>query len=101
MDPISLYSSISSVGNLPTGIQTPAGAKGEGFGSALTRALEGVNDAQKKADHLAKEFQLENPEVSLEEAVIASQKANIAFQSLLQARNKVVSAYQEIMNMPV
>lgn len=79
----------------------PAGDKSGDFSGVLKSAIEGVDAAQKRADTLAREFQLENPEVGLEETMVAVQKANIAFQALVQARNKIVSAYQEIMNMPV
>jgi flagellar hook-basal body complex protein FliE len=93
---------------LPTsGLPAPASptspGKGEGgdFGSIFAKAIDGVNAAQKRAETLQREFQMENPEVGLEETVIAAQKANIHFQALVQARNKIVAAYQEIMNMPV
>ena len=72
-----------------------------GFGDALKRALDGVNASQAQADTLTREFQMEKSSVSLEETMVAVTKANIAFQALLQVRNKVVSAYQEIMNMQV
>jgi flagellar hook-basal body complex protein FliE len=84
-----------------SGATAPAKLEGGDFSSALTRAIDGVNASQKRAETLQREFQLENPEVGLEETMVAVQKANIAFQSLVQARNKLVSAYQEIMNMPV
>jgi flagellar hook-basal body complex protein FliE len=85
----------------PTGWTTPAKGGGGEFGSIFAKAVEGVNASQKRAETLAREFQMENPEVGLEETVIAAQKANIEFQALVQARNKIVAAYQEVMNMPV
>jgi flagellar hook-basal body complex protein FliE len=89
--------------SLPTfgGATAPAKVDGGDFSSALTRAIDGVNASQKRAETLQREFQLENPEVGLEETMVAVQKANIGFQALVTARNKLVSAYQEIMNMPV
>lgn len=87
---------------MPGAAASSGGAKaGEGFSSALKQALEGVNAAQMNADGLAREFQLDNSNVSLEETMVAMQKANISFQAVVQVRNKLVAAYQDIMNMPV
>jgi flagellar hook-basal body complex protein FliE len=44
---------------------------------------------------------LGDPTVSLEDSMIAMQKANITFQAAVQVRNKVVAAYQDIMNLPI
>lgn len=80
---------------------TPAAAAKPDFGAAFTRALDGVNAMQKQSEVMTREFQLDNPKVSLEETMVATQKASISFQALIQVRNKLVSAYQDIMNMPV
>jgi flagellar hook-basal body complex protein FliE len=44
---------------------------------------------------------MENPDVGLEETMIAMQKASLGFQAAVQVRNKVVQAYNDIMNMNV
>ena len=54
-----------------------------------------------EASRLQREVQLDNPTVSLEETMVAMQKAQIGFQATLQVRNRLVSAYSEIMNMQV
>lgn len=77
------------------------GVTGGGFADALKNALDGVARTQKAAEELSTELQLGNPAVSLEETVIAQAKANIAFQAVVQTRNRLVSAYQDIMNMQV
>ncbi len=77
-----------------------AGQSG-GFGAALARAIEQVDGAQQEASTHARRFQLGDPAASLEETMISMQKANISFQALVQVRNRVVSAYHDIMNMPV
>lgn len=82
-----------------TGSAAPA-APGA-FGTALRSALDQVSQAQKSSTSLAQRFQLGDPAVSLEETVIASQKASLAFQAALQVRNRVAQAYQEIMQMNV
>jgi len=71
------------------------------FSAVLKGALEQVNEVQSKSDTLAREFQLGNPGVSLEETLIAGQKSSLSFQFLLQVRNKVLTAYNDIMNMPM
>jgi flagellar hook-basal body complex protein FliE len=98
MDPISVQ---PVAGAFAPAAAAPSASRGGGFSEVLSRAIDGVDAAQKRADTLSREFQLENPDVSLEETMVAVQKANISFQALVQARNKIVAAYQEIMNMPV
>ena len=50
---------------------------------------------------MQRQVQLGNPTVSLEETMVAMQKSQIGFQATMQVRNKLVSAYSEIMNMTV
>jgi flagellar hook-basal body complex protein FliE len=80
--------------------QAPAADKAS-FGDAIKQALNVVSTTQTKATGLAQEFQLGNPQVSLEDTVITAQKASLSFQAAVQFRNRVVQAYQEIMNMNV
>jgi flagellar hook-basal body complex protein FliE len=77
----------------------PAGASG--FAEALGKALSSVNEAQQRAEATARQFQLNDPNVTLEETMIAMQTANVSFQSLVQVRNRLLSAYHEIMNLQV
>ena len=79
------------------------GAKVEGpsFQTAFSSALKGVSQAQNQATSLQREVQFDNPTVSLEETMIAMQKAQLGFQSAVQVRNKLVQAYTDIMNMQV
>jgi len=71
------------------------------FASALKASLDQVNGAQKKSEDMAKRFALGDDSVNLSDVMINSQKANIAFQATVQVRNKLVSAYHDIMNMQV
>jgi len=71
------------------------------FSDALKSSLDQVNQIQKDAEKLGKNFALGDDSVSLSDVMIAGQKANIAFQATIQVRNKLVSAYQDIMNMQV
>ena len=72
-----------------------------GFSSALKGALQSVSAAQNRSSELQREVQLENPSVSLEETMVAIQKAQIGFQATLHVRNRMVQAYTDIMNMQV
>lgn len=76
-------------------------AGGADFSAAFKQALLKVSGGQTAADELQQRFQLNDPAVSLEETMIATQAANISFQALVQVRNKLVSAYHDIMNMQV
>lgn len=76
-------------------------AKPAEFGSLLSKAIDTVNQYQMEAGKAATQIETGDGGVSLVKAMIASQKSNIAFQSTVQVRNKLVSAYQDIMNMPI
>jgi len=71
------------------------------FSSAMTNALKAVSGQQLEAQKLQHEFQLGNPNVSLEETMIQMQKAQIGFQAALTVRNRFVQAYTDVMNMQV
>lgn len=72
-----------------------------GFSGALKGALQSVSAAQNKSSGMQREVQMENPSVSLEETMVAIQKAQIGFQATLHVRNRMVQAYTDIMNMQV
>jgi flagellar hook-basal body complex protein FliE len=77
------------------------GSASKGFEGALTSALQSVSQAQNFATTLQQQVQMENPKVSLEETMVAIQKAQIGFQATLHVRNRMVQAYTDIMNMQV
>ncbi len=71
------------------------------FSDALKASLNQVNKVQNEAEQLGKSFAMGDDSVSLSDVMIAGQKANISFQATVQVRNKLVSAYHDIMNMQV
>jgi flagellar hook-basal body complex protein FliE len=71
------------------------------FADALKNTLDGVSAAQGKAEAQGKAFALGDDSVSLSDVMVSMQKASIGFQATVQVRNKLVSAYHEIMNMQV
>lgn len=85
-----------SMGSSPTvGSDVAAG----GFAGELRKSLERISSAQEHAYGQAEAFEMGKPGVALNDVMVDMQKANIGFQTGLQVRNKVVAAYQEIMNM--
>lgn len=75
--------------------------EGAGFQQALTQALGAVSKSQNESSALQREVQLDNPNVSIEQTMVAMQKAQIGFSAALQVRNKMVQAYSDIMQMQV
>lgn len=86
---------------LKTGTAQISGASTNGFSGVLQSALNSVSQTQNQAEGLQREVQMENPKVSLEETMVAIQKAQIGFQATLHVRNRMVQAYTDIMNMQV
>jgi len=78
-----------------------AAGGGSDFASSLDAALKAVSRGQVQADELQRQFAQQNPDVGLEDAVVAMSKANISFAAALQVRNRLVQAYDQVMNMPV
>jgi flagellar hook-basal body complex protein FliE len=71
------------------------------FSAMLKQSIDTVNSTQMKSAGLSKSFEMGEPEVTLAEVMIASQKASVSFQAMLQVRNKLVNAYEDVMNMPM
>ncbi len=71
------------------------------FSTVFKQSLDQVNNSQQHSAKLMQDFEMGAPSANLTEAMISMQKANISLQYTLQVRNKLVMAYQDIMNMPV
>lgn len=71
------------------------------FSALLKGAIDHVNDIQSQAGQLEEAFEAGDPNVNLVEVMVALQKANVSFQAMTEVRNKLVSAYRDIMNMPI
>ncbi len=76
-------------------------ASGADFGLALKSAIDQVNTAQQQAQQMAEGFASGQENVNVQDVMINLQKASLSFQQMVQVRNKLVSAYQDVMNMPV
>jgi len=71
------------------------------FSAMLKSAVDHVNGIQKHAGALQTAVEMGDRSVSISDAMIASQKAGVAFSATVEVRNKFVEAYKEIMSMPV
>jgi flagellar hook-basal body complex protein FliE len=80
---------------------TPTQTQRDAFSNLLKNAIDTVNTNQQQANELATAMQKGDPNVQISEVMVSLQKANISFQAMVEVRNKLVSAYQEIMNMQV
>lgn len=80
---------------------SPASATAPTFGTMFSQAINKVAETQQSASTLTKSFEQGDPGVSLTQVMVATQKASVSFQAMTQVRNKLVEAYQEVMNMQV
>jgi len=71
------------------------------FGEMLKNAIDGVNEAGMKSGQMQTAFEQGDPNVSLTQVMVSMQKASVSFQAMTQVRNRLVSAYEDIMNMPI
>ena len=104
LKPFDFNQAVARAGLRPDGqplAKPTAAVDAAGFRGAMADALKSVSASQNEAQRMQREFSLDNPTVSLEETMIAMQKAQIGFQATLQVRNRLVQAYSDIMNMPV
>ena len=100
----------SSILNQNEALQRAAGRGGAGgvdsaagtpdFGSAISAALQQVNTQQSKASELTEAYERGDTH-DIVSVMIERQKASLGFETTLQVRNKLLSAYRDIMNMPV
>lgn len=85
----------------PADSAAAGGASGVDFAQVLKSSIEQVNQTQQQAQKMTEEFASGDPNANLHEVMISLQKANVSFQEMVQVRNKLVSAYQDIMNIQV
>jgi len=89
------------------GVAGAAGAAGSAapggvdFSQVLKSTIDQVNQAQQEAQNISQDFASGNSNANLHEVMIALQKANVSFQEMVQVRNKLVTAYQDVMNIQV
>ena len=81
---------------------TPEAVQGQGnFSNLMQDSIREVNAAMQESRAMTTRFEMGDPSVSLAEVMVNSQKAGLQFQAVAEIRNRVLSAYNEVMNMPV
>ena len=91
-------SSQSRAGTAPGAVQQSGPSE---FANILSKGIDQVNQTDQRATQLSAAFQRGDPGVELPQVMLEMQKATVSFRALTEVRNRLVSAYQEIMNMQV
>ena len=100
LDRSNLLQDVHKAGQGAPSVDGPAATPTGGFGAALSDALNGVAASQENADTLSAGY--ERGEVTdIAKVMLARQEAGVAFEATLQVRNRLLSAYQDIMRMGV
>ena len=74
---------------------------GSSFAGMMQQAIDQVNQSQMQAKELGQALEMGDPNVDIAEVMVAVQKSSVSFQALTEVRNKLLTAYQDVMNMPV
>lgn len=90
----------AAAGQRPASAETGS-AQGPDFAALLKESIDNVNRASQQASAMAQAYERGEDGVELVEVMVAMQKASLSFEAMKQVRNKLLTAYNEIMNMPV
>jgi flagellar hook-basal body complex protein FliE len=106
MNSIAMQGSIAQLRALAASAQgvgsaSAPSATGAAFGEILQNTLASVNAEQTSAAAQATAYLKGDPDVSLAQVMISAEKASLSFEAVSQTRNKLLSAYRDIMNMPL
>ncbi len=82
-------------------ISAPDPERPSEFSSLLKTSIDKVNEIQQQAGEMAQRFDAGDKTVNLSDVMINLQKASVSFQAMTQIRNRLVNAYQEVMNMQI
>ena len=93
--------SVGGVGGVGAAGAAGAPVAGTDFAKVLKNSIDGVNARQVEATSMQRDFELGVPNTNLNDVMISMQKANLSFQQMVQVRNRLVTAYHDIMNMQV
>jgi flagellar hook-basal body complex protein FliE len=76
-------------------------AQSAGFGEILTQMIDSANGNELRASELKRAYTVGQDDVALTDVMVAQAEARISFETIMQVRNNLVSAYRDIMNMPL
>ena len=82
-------------------LTAPVNRANGGFADFLSASLNRVSQTQAQASALQQRFELGDPKTDLSQVMLAGAKAQVQFKGLVEVRNRLVQAYQDVMNMPV
>jgi flagellar hook-basal body complex protein FliE len=88
----------------PNAATTPAASESkttDSFGNLLKQSIADVAQSQNHAQQMSAAFDRGDPNADLPHVMLAVQKADLSFRAMTEVRNKLVAAYQDIMNMPM
>ncbi|NOQ20957.1 MAG: flagellar hook-basal body complex protein FliE [Desulfobacterales bacterium] len=100
MNEVTFQKGLESLTSTGTTARSNETAKSESFGSLLTHSLNEVNRLKLDADEAVNDL-ASGQQKDIHQTMIALEKADVAFQLLMQIRNKIVAAYESVMRMPV
>lgn len=83
------------------GVGAPSQAPASNFQQTLSHAIDGVSKTQGEAASLQQAFELGDPRADLARVMVSMQQSQVAFKAAVEVRNRLVQAYQDVMNMPV
>ena len=76
-------------------------AQAPGFQQTLSTAIDRVSATQRASGELQQAFELGDPKADLARVMVAMQQSQVAFKATVEVRNRLVQAYQDVMNMPI
>ncbi len=92
---------VAQAQGLRGGLQVNPQEKTPAFSEMFGQAINKVNETQQASSSMAKAYEQGDPNVDISDVMVASQKASVSFQSMVQVRNKLIDAYRDVMNMPL
>lgn len=97
-----LLGELRATASRATGRDAPAAAgDAASFADLLKASIDEVGATQQRAEKLQAAYEADDPAANLQDVMVSLQKANMSFQTMVQVRNRLVTAYQEIMNVQV
>lgn len=91
----------NAIGGLGSSGGVGAPAEAPGFQKTLSNAIDRVSQTQRSSGELQQAFEMGDPKADLARVMVAMQQSQVAFKATVEVRNRLVQAYQDVMNMPI
>lgn len=92
---------VTDIAKPGSNVDAAQGVERADFAEMLKNAVDNVNSLQQDASQLAQSYERGDEGVDLPQVMIGLQKSSVSFEAMTQVRNKLVDAYEKIMNMPI